>query len=70
MDNSNNNLSDLSKKEKAELIIDLFHRSIMHHVLWFDEVKHQMGRETALDMLWKALERSMEIQMKRFLEAV
>ena len=61
-----NNLSDLSKKEKAELIIDLFHRTIMHHVLWFDEVKHQMGRDTALNMLWKTLEKSMEIQMKRF----
>ncbi len=66
MGNNKYSLDSLSKKEKAELIIDLLHRTVMHHVLWFDEVKHQMGKDTALDMLWKASERSMAIQMKRF----
>ena len=57
--------SELSKKEKASLVMDLVHRLIMHHVMWFDEIKHQMGRETAIDLLWKASERSIGIQMKR-----
>ncbi len=59
-------LSALSSREKASLVMDLFHRMVMHHVLWYDEVKHQMGRETALDLLWKSSERSFAIQMKRF----
>ncbi len=66
MKTDKNSPSELSKKEKAELVIDLFHRMIMHHVLWFDEIKHQMGMDTALSLLWKSSERSMGIMMKRF----
>ena len=33
---------DLSQKERAKLIIDFFHRTMVHHALWYAEVKHQI----------------------------
>ena len=56
--------NNLTPKENAEFIVDLFHRITMHHVLWFTEVRHQMGEEKALEMLTKATRTSAEIQMK------
>ena len=41
------------------------HRTVMHHVLWFNEVSHQMGREKAYEMLDQAWKRSYDIQLKR-----
>lgn len=58
-------LEGLGSKEKATLAMDMMHRIIMHHVLWFTEVRHQMGTEKAHDTLWKALETSRGIQLKR-----
>jgi Family of unknown function (DUF6125) len=66
MELEKNSPEELSKKEKAALVMDLMHRLIMHHVMWFDEIKHQMGAEAATDLLWKASEKSIAIQMKRF----
>ena len=59
-----NSAGELQHKETAQFIIDLFHRLILHHGLWFSEVKHQMGEEKALQMLAKASKKSMEIQLK------
>lgn len=56
----------LTKRQKAKLVIDLFHRLVMHHALWFSEVKHQMGSDDAMETLWAVSEKSFEIQMKRF----
>ncbi|WP_459923186.1 DUF6125 family protein [Desulfatiferula olefinivorans] len=56
----------MTQRQKARLVIDLFHRLVMHHALWFNEVRHQMGPDTAMDTLWAVSERSFEIQMKRF----
>lgn len=53
------------KNQKASLIIDFMHRTIMHHVMWFSEVSHQLGREKAYEMLDQAWKRSYDIQMKR-----
>jgi len=57
------NQEDLSQKERAKLIIDFFHRTMVHHALWYAEVKHQMGEEKALQMLQQATAKSYEIQM-------
>jgi len=65
MKNNINSINELNKEDTARLIIDMFHRIIIHHALWFAEVKHQMGLEKALDLLQTASERSYEIQMKR-----
>ncbi|MEE4241488.1 MAG: DUF6125 family protein [Desulfopila sp.] len=54
---------DLNKEDRARLILDFFHRTIIHHALWYAEVKHQMGEEKGLEILHKASEKSFQIQM-------
>ncbi len=56
--------SQLDKKETARFIVDLFHRIVVHHGLWYTEVRHQMGTEKALQMLEQAFSTSFAIQMK------
>ena len=55
----------LSKKENAKLILDFFHRTMMHHAMWFAEVQHQMGTEKAYKILEEAWEKSYSVQMSR-----
>ena len=59
-------VEDLSSEELSRLIMEMFHRIIVHHGLWFTEVRHQMGGEAALKALFDASERSLGIQLKRF----
>lgn len=59
-----NNAGELDSRETARFIVDLFHRLIIHHGLWFAEVKHQMGMEKALEALSSSTKKSMTIQMK------
>jgi hypothetical protein len=65
MNSSTRELGGLGREDKARLAMDMMHRIIMHHVLWFTEVRHQMGTEQALVALWEALESSQKIQLKR-----
>jgi hypothetical protein len=58
-------IEDLDEEALARLILDMFHRIVVHYGLWFTEVRHQMGREAALETLRAASERSMGIQLKR-----
>lgn len=53
------------KKETAKLIIDYFHRTMMHHAMWYVEVQHQFGREKALKLMDKAFNATYEIHIKR-----
>lgn len=57
-------VEDLDHTETARYVVDLFHRIIIHHALWFSEVKHQMGMEKALEILKIAAKNSSEIQLK------
>ncbi len=59
-----NNAGELGSRETARFIVDLFHRLIIHHGLWFAEAKHQMGMEKALAALTSSSKKSMAIQMK------
>lgn len=59
-----NSTSDLNHEETARYVVDLFHRLIVHHGLWFSEVKHQMGMEKALEMLTRSSKLSLDIQLK------
>ncbi|KJS02916.1 MAG: cytosolic protein [Desulfobulbaceae bacterium BRH_c16a] len=59
---------ELDHKETARFVVDLFHRLILHHGLWFAEVKHQMGMEKALPILSQVAEKSSAIQMKHLAE--
>jgi len=58
-------IEDLDHENTARLVLDMFHRIIIHYGLWFNEIKHQMGMGKALDILKNAGERSYGIQMKR-----
>lgn len=58
-------IDDLSPSELRKLLIDFFHRIVVHYGLWFTEVRHQMGLPKALQMMDRAFERSMGIQMER-----
>jgi len=56
---------DLNHEETARLVIDYIHRMLMHHAMWYAEVRHQLGWDKAEQVLTKAYERSYGIQMKR-----
>ncbi len=56
---------DLSQEDLARFILDMFHRIIVHHTLWFREIEHQMGMEKALNVMGKAARQSYEIQMTK-----
>jgi hypothetical protein len=58
-------IDDLGQQELSELAMDMLHRIVVHYGLWFGEVRHQMGMETALDALDSAFKRSRAIQVKR-----
>ncbi len=58
-----NTPEDLSHEETARFVLDLFHRIMVHHALWFNEVTHQMGEEKALEILHKATKTNYNIQM-------
>ena len=58
-------ITNPTQKDQALLTIDFFHRLMMHHALWFSEVRHQLGDKVAFNMLQTAYERSYQIQMKR-----
>ncbi|MBW2517002.1 MAG: cytosolic protein [Deltaproteobacteria bacterium] len=59
------NIDGLNQKDTARLVMDMFHRIMIHYALWFTEVRHQMGMERALDILKTASERSIGIQLNR-----
>jgi hypothetical protein len=65
MDNQGERPEDLGREELARLIVDFFHRTIIHHTLWFTEVEHQMGTAKALDRLGEAWDKSYAVQMRR-----
>ncbi len=56
---------DLSKKENGQIILDFFHRTMMHHAMWFAEVQQQFGKEKAFEAMQEAWDKSYSIQMKR-----
>ncbi|HRY12714.1 MAG TPA: DUF6125 family protein [Syntrophomonadaceae bacterium] len=54
-----------SQEDLARLVVDMFHRTLVHHIFWFKEVEHQMGWEGALEALADAYPKSYGIQMNR-----
>ena len=53
------------KRELSGYIIDLLHRTCMHHFLWFSEVKHQLGEDVAYNSLFEVFDKSLKIQLKK-----
>jgi hypothetical protein len=56
---------NLKKADKAKLILDFFHRTMMHHAFWFAEVQKHLGTEKAYKVMDAAWQKSYGIQMKR-----
>ena len=60
-----NSVEELDNENTVRFLLDMFHRIIIHYGLWFNEIKHQMGMEKALEALNSASERSYGVQLKR-----
>jgi hypothetical protein len=58
-------VKDLPKEDRVKYALNLFHRQMLHYVLWFTEIRHQMGMEKALKMLKEASQRSISLQLNR-----
>lgn len=54
-----------TQEQLAQLVVDMMHRTIVHHVFWFKEVEHQLGTDEAMKVFDTAYKRSYDIQMKR-----
>lgn len=60
-----NSITDLDHHGKALLVMDYFHRTMMHHAMWYAEAERQLGREKAQEALKNVYEKTTAIQMKR-----
>lgn len=56
---------NLSSEENARLIIDFFHRTMMHHAMWFANVQQNLGKEKALEVLDRVYKQTYSLQMNR-----
>jgi hypothetical protein len=56
----------ISKEQNIRLIIDFFHRSMMHHAIWFSEVQQRLGKEKAFKVLHEVYKAGVDQQIKRF----
>lgn len=58
--------NDLDHADMARFIIDMLHRQMLHHGLWYAEARHQLGGEKALELLESATRKSLSIQLKHY----
>ncbi|HPJ67857.1 MAG TPA: DUF6125 family protein [Desulfobacteraceae bacterium] len=65
MENPKNSIEDLSPEDLSRFVMDMLHRIIVHHTLWFREVEHQFGFDKALEIMKSAYRGSYAVQMKR-----
>ncbi|OPY13639.1 MAG: hypothetical protein A4E66_00686 [Syntrophus sp. PtaB.Bin001] len=65
MENEIKKPEDLDHKELVRLIMDMFHRTIIHHGLWFCQVERELGLERALHYLAEVWPKSYTLQMER-----
>jgi hypothetical protein len=49
----------------TRLIIDFFHRTMMHHAIWFANVYEKLGKEKAFEVLGKVYKQTYPLQMNR-----
>lgn len=60
-----NEKRSLTREENARLIIDFFHRTMMHHAMWFANVQKNLGKEKALEVMDRVYKQSYSLQMNR-----
>lgn len=63
-----NPLDELDEERLIWFIIDMIHRTIVHHTLWFNELIHQLGLEKALRVMQASYQRGTGVQIKRLAE--
>ena len=59
---------DMTEAQLAVYVIDLLHRMMVHHTLWFREVEHQLGFARALAAMDEAWEKTRKVGMARLAE--
>ena len=59
---------DMSQAQLAAFAVDLVHRMMVHHTLWFREVEHQLGFAQALGAMDEAWAKTRAIAVQRFSE--
>lgn len=65
MESIKSNKQNLTKEENARIILDFFHRLMMHHAMWFAVVQKHLGAEKGFEVLNKAWKKSYAIQINR-----
>jgi hypothetical protein len=63
-------VEDLNREEVARLVLNMFHRIIVHYGFWFAEVDKLLGGEKALEIMKVASKRSYEAQVPRIAESL
>lgn len=58
-------MEELPPDDRTRLLLDMVQRMILHHGIWYTEVRHQLGQEKALAQLKKQVERSVSLQLRR-----
>jgi len=58
-------IKNLDQEALVRLAMDMLQRLVLHHGMWFNEIKHQMGLEKAFEMYSRASEKSMGIQINK-----
>ena len=56
---------DMNEAQLAAYVIDLLHRMMVHHTLWFREVEHQLGFARALAVMDEAWEKTRKVAVGR-----
>lgn len=54
---------ELGHVDTARLVVDYLQRMIIHHGLWFAEIKHQFGIEVAMDLMDEVTKKSLAVQV-------
>ena len=61
---------DMNGEQLAEYIVEMTHRMMVHHTLWFREVEHQLGFEQALKAMDYAWDKTKQISARRLGEVL
>ncbi len=56
---------NLSKKDKIALSLEFMQRTMVHHAMWYAQVRDKFGMERASEIMDQAWQKSSQIQMKR-----
>ena len=59
---------DMDRRQLAEYALDMLHRTMVHHTLWFREVEHQLGLARALAVMDVAWDNARRVAVRRLSE--